>query len=475
MPSFSRSHGVRCRRAHLKPALAGVLLSAALSLQAHAGTAPASYLLTAVARTGGPDRSFGVPPDSTITGSRPGINRAGSVVLRFHDTASRADGLMRFDPRSGRSTVIHVAPRPDPFGLQPVLSPLVAVSGDVLAVPRVDDPGRIELRSLSGDLLISRRLAHSGTGPISRVELSGPHLAISSGDPGSALLAATTLSAGDVVVQRLVAAGPDTGIFSLGPAALLSSGEMVSHATINAGDALVQWDDAGVVSRLIVALDQPGLFAFGPYIDANDRGDIVAPALLFGGQWQLQRFDADGAHETLATEGVMNPAQTVITPGTLALWTPSLNEHGHVAFIATDESGPAVYSSRAPGDLQRVLGFGDQVIVGEDRVLIGLGHGPERQVTLSDAVLNDDGHIAVVVRLRDGTSALVIARPVDPFDCPADFNADRVVNADDLGDFINAFFSGDADVRVDFNRDGSVDADDLGDFINAFFAADCGI
>ncbi len=50
----------------------------------------------------------------------------------------------------------------------------------------------------------------------------------------------------------------------------------------------------------------------------------------------------------------------------------------------------------------------------------------------------------------------------------ADFNNDGSLNADDLGDFINAYFGGQADI-TDFNGDGSVNADDLGDYINAYF------
>ncbi len=53
--------------------------------------------------------------------------------------------------------------------------------------------------------------------------------------------------------------------------------------------------------------------------------------------------------------------------------------------------------------------------------------------------------------------------------CSADFNADGVLNADDLGDFITGYFNDPADPRTDFNGDGAVNADDLGDFITAYF------
>ncbi len=53
--------------------------------------------------------------------------------------------------------------------------------------------------------------------------------------------------------------------------------------------------------------------------------------------------------------------------------------------------------------------------------------------------------------------------------CPADFNGDMVLNADDLSDFITGYFNTPADPRTDFNGDGAVNADDLGDFITAYF------
>ncbi len=53
--------------------------------------------------------------------------------------------------------------------------------------------------------------------------------------------------------------------------------------------------------------------------------------------------------------------------------------------------------------------------------------------------------------------------------CPADFNGDGVLNADDLGDFITGYFNEPPDPRADFNGDGVINADDLGDFITAYF------
>lgn len=54
--------------------------------------------------------------------------------------------------------------------------------------------------------------------------------------------------------------------------------------------------------------------------------------------------------------------------------------------------------------------------------------------------------------------------------CPADFNADGDLNADDLADYINCYFALPPCSGVDFNHDGDANADDLADFINAYFA-----
>lgn len=54
--------------------------------------------------------------------------------------------------------------------------------------------------------------------------------------------------------------------------------------------------------------------------------------------------------------------------------------------------------------------------------------------------------------------------------CDADFNADGLLDPDDLGDYINCYFSNPPCAKADFNHDGSVNPDDLGDYINAYFA-----
>ncbi|MGD9690205.1 MAG: hypothetical protein AB7K52_11180 [Phycisphaerales bacterium] len=54
--------------------------------------------------------------------------------------------------------------------------------------------------------------------------------------------------------------------------------------------------------------------------------------------------------------------------------------------------------------------------------------------------------------------------------CMADFNGDGNLDPDDLGDYINCYFTTPPCAQADFNADGNVDPDDLGDYINAYFA-----
>ncbi|MGD9690348.1 MAG: proprotein convertase P-domain-containing protein [Phycisphaerales bacterium] len=87
-------------------------------------------------------------------------------------------------------------------------------------------------------------------------------------------------------------------------------------------------------------------------------------------------------------------------------------------------------------------------------------------LTLTDSADGNTG--SLVSWSLDFNPPTVCAPP-----CPADFNLDGVVNADDLGDFINCYFGETANpgtcLQADFNDDGIVNADDLGDFINVFF------
>ncbi|MGD9690021.1 MAG: hypothetical protein AB7V47_09795 [Phycisphaerales bacterium] len=78
---------------------------------------------------------------------------------------------------------------------------------------------------------------------------------------------------------------------------------------------------------------------------------------------------------------------------------------------------------------------------------------------------------AAATFINNAGDSFVIDEPVNP--CPQDFNGDMIVNADDLGDYINCYFSVPPCDQADFNQDGTTDADDLGDYINAYFGPAC--
>ncbi len=91
--------------------------------------------------------------------------------------------------------------------------------------------------------------------------------------------------------------------------------------------------------------------------------------------------------------------------------------------------------------------------------LVPLGVGPH---TLTLTVTDNNGLTAT-----DTVVITVEAGP--PVGCPADFNADSVVDPDDLSDYIGCFFATPPCPQADFNADGNADPDDLSDFIAAFF------
>ncbi len=61
-----------------------------------------------------------------------------------------------------------------------------------------------------------------------------------------------------------------------------------------------------------------------------------------------------------------------------------------------------------------------------------------------------------------------VAMIVMPEYNPIDYNIDRIINPDDLGDFITSYFSD--ELTTDYNDDGVINPDDLGDYITAYFS-----
>ncbi|MGD9689745.1 MAG: lamin tail domain-containing protein [Phycisphaerales bacterium] len=99
------------------------------------------------------------------------------------------------------------------------------------------------------------------------------------------------------------------------------------------------------------------------------------------------------------------------------------------------------------------------------------------------AFITDGGDLYFPVRVRSGASLCsgtpaesgqaLVRVALNLNNCRQDFNNDGNVDPDDLGDFINCYFSVPPCDRADFNMDGNVDPDDLGDFINLYFGPPC--
>ncbi|MGD9689866.1 MAG: hypothetical protein AB7K52_09465 [Phycisphaerales bacterium] len=92
-----------------------------------------------------------------------------------------------------------------------------------------------------------------------------------------------------------------------------------------------------------------------------------------------------------------------------------------------------------------------------------------RTLNLANVTSSDIAVYSVVVRDQSGASATPgVPLVFSAANCPRDFNRDGEVDPDDLGDFLNCFFTLPCP-GADANRDGNIDPDDLGDYINIFF------
>lgn len=110
---------------------------------------------------------------------------------------------------------------------------------------------------------------------------------------------------------------------------------------------------------------------------------------------------------------------------------------------------------------------GDGLVCGEDaaefEAALGAAIEDERYSVLLDSVF--DGVIDEA-DARVFYCALKLQRC-----CPADFNADGTVDADDPADFISAYFSDNP--RAEMTGDCELDAEDLADYISALFGPPC--
>ncbi|MGD9688905.1 MAG: lamin tail domain-containing protein [Phycisphaerales bacterium] len=188
---------------------------------------------------------------------------------------------------------------------------------------------------------------------------------------------------------------------------------------------------------------------------------IPADTILQPGQYYLIQ-QAGGA------QGSPLPAADLV--GTINMGT----SNGKVALVRTG----TLLSGTCPIPNTDVV---DLVGYGASNCAEGLTAGALSSLTSVvriDSCVDTDANRAdfTVITPNPRTSANTdpVCPPPPPPDCPAEFNMDGALNADDLGDFINCYFgetgSPGSCPQADFNNDTNIDADDLGDYINAYFA-----
>jgi hypothetical protein len=87
------------------------------------------------------------------------------------------------------------------------------------------------------------------------------------------------------------------------------------------------------------------------------------------------------------------------------------------------------------------------------------------ELTLA-TVMSADGTVVAGRGLYNGEDSAFIVTGLPGTACPADFDADGVVNSQDFFTYLTAFFNQDA--AADFNSSGSIDSQDFFDFLAAF-------
>lgn len=90
---------------------------------------------------------------------------------------------------------------------------------------------------------------------------------------------------------------------------------------------------------------------------------------------------------------------------------------------------------------------------------------------ICDLTLADNGYYYCVATNACGSITSFEQAALQP--CRVDFNLDGNIDPDDLGDYINCYFSEPPCPQADYNFDTNIDPDDLGDYINEYFGNPC--
>ncbi|MGD9690705.1 MAG: hypothetical protein AB7K52_13560 [Phycisphaerales bacterium] len=218
-------------------------------------------------------------------------------------------------------------------------------------------------------------------------------------------------------------------------------------------------------------LDEQEPEPFGPEVQGSVGCQTSASEAM-----AFARLESTFAPWSLGASG-FSSALASASPGAAA---SAFGTSHYIVFFSIDAPASFRLTGRASSDggefLARIIDTG---VAGGEHVVLVLSHDDLtllREIgTLAPGIYRFDleaaslastaqgmPHVTTTMRARLELSAAPL--------CEADFDADGDVDADDLGDYINAYFGAAPGGEVDTDGSGELNADDLGDFINAFFS-----
>ncbi len=223
----------------------------------------------------------------------------------------------------------------------------------------------------------------------------------------------------------------------------------------------------GIVVRLgapqAVLAARGGLIAFQTYIASASASQLTDQAVVAGiaGSFRtiVQKNDPFGLPDTTVFNCQLvgiNAFQDVLVDATLA--GSAVNSQNGRALVAFTQDLGKIVVLRTGDALQ--LGPGDQRVVTVYTVSGGLN-------SLRNSQINDSRQVVAAVGFADGSEAVLkFTLPRGP--CPADFDHVNGLNAQDIFEFLGAWFAGEA--RADFNGVNGLDVQDVFDYLGAWFA-----
>jgi hypothetical protein len=296
------------------------------------------------------------------------------------------------------------------------------------------------------------------------------------GMPANTHLNSTTYSA--TFPWPCASVAPDGRIAAIvqvsGPSAPLQGALIAGNA---AGVQVVVHDKAalpglapGIVVRLgntvanEVLTARNGVIAFQVYVATAAATNLTTQAILAG---------TPGTFHAIAQTGDPLPGATGVTFGSVGL--AGINAFQDVlvdAFLTgtgvNSTNNRALIAFTPDLGAVRILRTGDPLTLapGDTRTVAGITDSGGVS-TFRNSQINDSRQITAVVSFTDNSEAvlrLTLAAPA----CRADFDRSGTLGTQDIFEFLNAWFAGEA--RADFNGADGLTVQDIFDFLNAWFA-----